>query len=83
MTAREWCEEDDGPRECCDTAQLGPHRDDCPASPAKQDAMRDHELMYRHRTEVPPKVPDAAGFARGARMILDLDPRSMWGEGEQ
>jgi len=49
---REPCEEDDGPRKCCGTRQLGPHTENCPKSPAMQEAMLGHELMYRHETEV-------------------------------
>ena len=48
---REWCEEDDGLRTCCGTAQLGPHREDCTLTPAAQDAMLGHERMYWHETE--------------------------------
>jgi hypothetical protein len=51
-TLREPCEEDDGPRKCCGTRQLGPHADTCPKSPSMQDGMLDHERMYWHETEV-------------------------------
>ena len=50
---RERCEEDNGPRSCCQTAQLSPHREDCRLSPSVQDAMLDHERMYSHETEEP------------------------------
>jgi hypothetical protein len=49
----EWCEEDNGLRSCCGTAQLGPHGPACPKSEAFQAGMLSHEEMYRHATEVP------------------------------
>jgi hypothetical protein len=50
---REPCEEDDdGPRRCCGSRQLGPHADDCTLSPSMREAMLDHERMYRHENEV-------------------------------
>jgi hypothetical protein len=77
MTEREWCEEDDGTgRNCCGTAQLGPHGAACPKSPKMQDALRYHELAYRHRAEVPAQIPDEAGFEQGIRQILGEDHRS-------
>ena len=49
---REHCDQDDGGlRKCCSTAQLGPHRDDCPKSASFQEGMRDHEETYRHAME--------------------------------
>jgi hypothetical protein len=52
-SAREPCEDHDGGmRACCSTRQLGPHAGGCPKSPAFQEAMLDHERMYRHETEV-------------------------------
>lgn len=49
---REPCEDHKGLRRCCGTRQLGPHADDCRLSPSMQDAMADHERMFRHESEV-------------------------------